>query len=491
MTISPTQLTSNSALLFSGNSSVNTATLTLSANKLALVAVSVVASGVGTASLPSVSGAGRTWDLVASATVVSSAFYVAVFRSLGSGGSGALTINTNNTSGNRDVQWSVAEFDGVDTSGTNGSNAVVQSATSIAASTTPTATLAAFASSNNCTYGCCAILNSSAARTLAAGSGWTGLSATSQIFSSGTFAKAVEFKSANDTSVDFSASGSVSFAGVIGLEIKAQPANTYTQICAGSSTPAGSAAKAGRHTAAIVRSVMALAGLVRTPGKRLARTASPLGRITRALQLAAKTAASTPIATVRRQTGRRALAVSTPAARLASGLRYLVGKFAASASRGRLARAISARRLAGSHSAGLLRRAVAHRTASATTPAVRLRRTSVRVALRTSTSSAKLARAARKTVIASSAPLARLRRLIGISALGRSTATARIARAFALIAFAWVRPLARVRAPAPLRIDPNYALVAETRSYMLAAEVRIYMATADPRAYALVAEARG
>jgi hypothetical protein len=85
-------------------------------------------------------------------------------------GSGAITIKTSVTVSN--CQWIVSQWSGVDQSGTNGSGAIVQTASaSGAAVTTLTAALASFASGNDVAYGAFGVANPTAVIT--AGSGFT------------------------------------------------------------------------------------------------------------------------------------------------------------------------------------------------------------------------------------------------------------------------------------------------------------------------------
>lgn len=142
------------ALLTSGTDGVDktdypTASITPTANRLVLAAVS--GDSGGAQEVPTLAGCGLTWVQVA--TVAGLTHGITVFRGLGaSPTTGALTATFSATQNT--VRWSVVEFDGIDTSGTNGSGAVVQSKTATATGTAGTADFdAAFGdATNNATY---------------------------------------------------------------------------------------------------------------------------------------------------------------------------------------------------------------------------------------------------------------------------------------------------------------------------------------------------
>lgn len=111
--------------------------------------------------------------------------------------------------------WNVDEVTGMDTSGTQGSGAIVQSAKNTGASVTSlTVTLAAFGSTANATYGS---FGNAGEGALVAGSGFT-RTATQQV--SGEAGCAAEFKATNDTGVDMT--GPTMDVGGIAVEIRAE-----------------------------------------------------------------------------------------------------------------------------------------------------------------------------------------------------------------------------------------------------------------------------
>jgi hypothetical protein len=157
-----------------GGTSATTASISPAANSLVIVSVS---GGLNGGTIPTVTGAGGTWTLIAyedDAGGSGGNHGIALFRDLSaSPGSGALTISFGSTAENH-ITWSVDEFAGVVTAGTHGSGAVVQSVVGTATATNAgqTVTLATLGSPNNAAYG---FLRSSSIPTVTAGSAFTEL----------------------------------------------------------------------------------------------------------------------------------------------------------------------------------------------------------------------------------------------------------------------------------------------------------------------------
>lgn len=195
-----------------GLSTATTASITPTANRLVLAAIHSEPSGTP-ATQPTLTGCGLTWVVVQSLEFTAGA-RLTVFRALGaSPTSGTLTFDF---AGQTQiyVAWSIAEFGNVDTSGSNGSGAVVQSGKSSGTSTTPLVTLSAFGSTDNATYGAEGTFPKTP---VSAGSGFT------LIHNAGndpgtTISCGTEWKNTNDTTVDFTTSGNQ--WGCVGLEIK-------------------------------------------------------------------------------------------------------------------------------------------------------------------------------------------------------------------------------------------------------------------------------
>jgi Putative Ig domain len=158
-----------------GGTSATTASISPTANSLVIVSVS---GGLNAGTIPTVTGAGGTWTLI-KYTDDNGGFGgnhgVALFRDLSaSPGSGALTISFGGVSENH-IDWSVDQFSSVNTSGTHGSGAIVQSVAgnSSATETGQTITLAALGSPNNAAMG---FLRKTGANIIVAGTGFTELS---------------------------------------------------------------------------------------------------------------------------------------------------------------------------------------------------------------------------------------------------------------------------------------------------------------------------
>lgn len=153
MAIAATHLTTSSS--GTNATSYTTASITPTANALVLIAVGQEISG--TPAVPAISGAGLTWVEIANCYFdqAGTQSRLTLFRALGaSPTSGALTIDFSGVT-QAGCEWSVAEFTGVDTSGTNGSGAIVQSAKTAepgSAATSITATLGSAITAGDAAY---------------------------------------------------------------------------------------------------------------------------------------------------------------------------------------------------------------------------------------------------------------------------------------------------------------------------------------------------
>lgn len=209
----------------SSASSKATASWTPTAGRMYLVTL-VTRTGITADPVqPTASGNGQTWTVVASVvfdTTSSSRRRVTVFRCIAASPSaGALTFDQGGQL-QTSWEWNIDEVTGMDTSGTNGAGAIVQSVTNIDSSGTATGitgTLAAFGSVNNGTYGAFGNGNP-AGGGFTAGSGFTftcnqSIGGESQI--------SVEYKTTNDTTVDMTSSTGGEI-GVIAIELKAAAA---------------------------------------------------------------------------------------------------------------------------------------------------------------------------------------------------------------------------------------------------------------------------
>lgn len=155
-----------------------TSSVSPTANRLVIVGVMSWKSGGATAATPTVTGASMTWTQIVTvvATMGASSYRTTLFRSLNAApGSGQLTIDWGGQSQDNSSS-SVDQFSGIDISGSNGANAIVQSATnsSNASATSITFSLAAFTSAANAAYGFAGM--DGGGSTFSAGAGFTQLS---------------------------------------------------------------------------------------------------------------------------------------------------------------------------------------------------------------------------------------------------------------------------------------------------------------------------
>jgi Domain of unknown function (DUF1929)/Invasin, domain 3/Bacterial Ig-like domain (group 2) len=209
------------SLLTSGNNPANqkvytTASIAPAPNALVTVAVLMRRSG-GVIS-PVVTGGGMTaWETVATLdfdTQVSPGKRLVIFRALSaSPGSGPITIKFSGSISN--VQWIVSQWTGVETSGTNGSGAIVQTgasrsdgATSLAVSLTP------FSAASDVAYGVVGVAKNGPTVTPA-----TGFSEIDEVSSGET--SALETEWATNLSTVGAAWTTLTKAGILAVEIKA------------------------------------------------------------------------------------------------------------------------------------------------------------------------------------------------------------------------------------------------------------------------------
>lgn len=204
-----------------GGSGSTTASVTLTANRLSYLTIVQRRGDSVDPVEPTASSTGATWVSVNSIvfdSTSSSRRRVTVLRTMvASDQTGAITIT--HGSNVSDAIWILDEFTGIDTGGTNGSGATVQSATNKneAGATSLTVTLAAFGSTNNATYGAFGWDGSTS--TGSQGSGFTLVK--NQNDSGTDLSSLTEFRSDNDTSVDSSYSPAAGLIGGIAIEIKA------------------------------------------------------------------------------------------------------------------------------------------------------------------------------------------------------------------------------------------------------------------------------
>ena len=197
-------------------SSYDTASITPSAGKLILVFANAQ-YGTPAKEITGVSGCGLTWTRFQNFAYASAdAHYAAAFRATGTPSTGALTISSAGTQSR--MNWQVIEIGGVVLTGTNGSDAIVQSnrATSGgSAHTSITINLNAFAKTVNVPLG---VYVADGAITASPGSGFTTID--SETANDTSYS---EYGAANDNSVDCSFSSTSNYDAIIGLELNFKP----------------------------------------------------------------------------------------------------------------------------------------------------------------------------------------------------------------------------------------------------------------------------
>lgn len=217
--------------LDSGNSTVDatsytTGTFQPTANNLVLIAI-LNRVGAGTANIPTVTGNNVTWVEVTNLSNGNSR-RLTILRALGSApSSGTATIDLAGQTQSQ-CKWSIAQFSGVDTSGTNGSGAIVQTGKhTVGTSTSYLVTLSAFGNAMNVAYG--AVYHASNENTVV-GTGFN------EIHDLGDAENASVLQTeylVNDNTVDASWASSVSRMA-IALEIKASSIKTIDGLANGS-----------------------------------------------------------------------------------------------------------------------------------------------------------------------------------------------------------------------------------------------------------------
>ena len=211
--------------------SIDTASVSPSANKLVLLAIEVdFMSAQSSAPAATITGNGLTWVLIATRLhwADSSNWWncLYLYRTMGASPStGAVTLDFGATQYDS-IAWAMSEFTGMDTSGTNGSGAIVQSASNYGAATdTVTVTLASFGSANNATYGCFGVGDTGGtSRSFTPGTGFSEIHDTGFGYAS----LGTQWRNDNDTSVDSTASASSS--GMAGIAVEIKQASAYAPL---------------------------------------------------------------------------------------------------------------------------------------------------------------------------------------------------------------------------------------------------------------------
>lgn len=218
MTVAFTNLTSGDDT--DGNSTATSASITLTANRLHLLTVSSNQFNGSVAETPTCTGWTQvaTFVYYAGGSNLPSNRLTILRRMPGSDETGTHTIDFNSVNQN-EVMYSIDQSDAnVETGGTNGSAAIVQSVTNSGNGTALSATLAAFGDADNGTFGAGTIYTSGMTP-WTVGTGFTALTNIAGGFTTD-LSLLTEYRTDNDTSVDATASGAGDW-GMIALEIAA------------------------------------------------------------------------------------------------------------------------------------------------------------------------------------------------------------------------------------------------------------------------------
>ena len=198
-----------------------TASITPGANKIVLAVINH-RKAAGTPVVPTCAGLSLTWVQVQTVERDDAGggnhARVTVFRTNTGSSPGSGTVAFTSSVSQARGSWAIIELDNVDTGGANGADAIVQDATAASASATSIeATLSAFGSANNATIGFCIPANPSVDGPYVAGSGFSFIvnEATGSQFNGAL----VEFRNDNDTTVNYTQTGSAGM-GIIALELK-------------------------------------------------------------------------------------------------------------------------------------------------------------------------------------------------------------------------------------------------------------------------------
>jgi hypothetical protein len=211
----------------------NTATITPTPNRLVTVAV-LVSFGNGTGPV-SVSGCGLNWELVDQTPEVFRTQYL--FRAMGAAPTaGPITITAPVTLSA--ALWQVVEFNGVDTSGVNGSGAIAQSVSlRPASSTSANVPLPAAVSPNNAAYAVVGVAVQEAPAP--GGGGWIALRSITQSNPVSGFLGEASAPALQNITASWTTAAAIL---VVGAEIRADPgAVTPTGAASGSVTVTGAA----------------------------------------------------------------------------------------------------------------------------------------------------------------------------------------------------------------------------------------------------------
>ncbi len=226
MAVSVANLTSGATAIGS-HTSATTASVTPSANKLLLLSVSSRTNITADPNIPTITGNGLTWVQVATLlwdATSGSRKRTTIYRALGaSPSSGTIVIDLGGQV-QTNIIWILDEFSGMDATGSDGANAIVQVVSQLGGTTSRSLTMAAFASATNATYG--SHVNANGPATATAGTGFTLVKNQTSSDTAG----ATQFQAVEDTSITLTWNVSAGEYGDIGIEIKEASVGNQTLL---------------------------------------------------------------------------------------------------------------------------------------------------------------------------------------------------------------------------------------------------------------------
>lgn len=293
------------------------------ANRLYLLGITFSGTSLRTATISTTTGlvfqlvTEITYDTVAAPTN-----RLAVYRAMRSSGLGAGTITVTTSGAVSHCVCALHEFDGVNTGGTDGSSAVVQSATARGDSGSSYAvTLAAFGGTDNASF---LAVSTADDVNITAEAGHTELTNTSP----GTEAIALYTQWRNPHGSDTTPSATCATAenwGAVALEIAAAAAGgtTYTQSVGGTITPTGALAR--RTGKLLAGALTPSGGLTRRVARSLLGSLTPTGDlVSTKVSLLSLVGAITPTGSLARRTGKLVAGAITPVGTAAKRVAQLV-----------------------------------------------------------------------------------------------------------------------------------------------------------------------
>lgn len=223
---------------FGTATSFSVASASLTASKLYLISIYNNSAGSGNNAAPSsVTIAGVSFTKINDVVAETSWGRLSVWRAMpGSNASGTGTISFANA---QDAAiWSLSEFSGIDTTGTNGSGAIVQSAVTgpTTNTTSMNVTLAAFGSTGNAAYSACTAAYGTAQNpTFTPETNWSEIHDREQDASGWTIALHTIWRdNGNDTTPTHTIAITSLSSGAVGVEIKAAAGGPTTYSYTGS-----------------------------------------------------------------------------------------------------------------------------------------------------------------------------------------------------------------------------------------------------------------